>query len=315
MNHWSLRLGSALLLVLVTALPGSVQGGQRLGPTVDVSKPPDPDKGLVLLPVSVAGPAGRAIPPIDKKRFHVFEDGVEQKIDYFWVDNRPLTVGFVFDDSDRMSATEPPKIDTLAGVIPAFFETRIPADEYFVATFNTTPVMVTPYTTDLTRAPKMFRYTPSPISVVANVNEGVYLGLELIKEAANPRKILLVIYGDSNSGVGIDDLSLIAYAMKQPVQFYPILLPKSDTAMGFDPLPEIASVTGGLDYVVGNEPSLVETAVREIARGVRTQYLIGFKASHHDGKRRGVHVKVDRPDDSPKLRVWTKPGYVADKRN
>jgi hypothetical protein len=34
------------------------------------------------------------------------EDGVEQQITYFWEDSRPMTVGFIFDDSAKMGTNE-----------------------------------------------------------------------------------------------------------------------------------------------------------------------------------------------------------------
>ena len=53
----------------------------------------------------------------------------------------------------------------------------------------------------------------------------------------------------------------------------------------------------------------------EIARALKTQFLIGYKSTNtaKDGKRRGVKVKVNPPDGSPKLKVWTKAGYYAPK--
>jgi hypothetical protein len=43
--------------------------------------------------------------------------------------------------------------------------------------------------------------------------------------------------------------------------------------------------------------------------------LIGYKSTNaaKDGKRRGVKVKFNPPDGSPKLKVWTKAAYYAPK--
>ena len=53
----------------------------------------------------------------------------------------------------------------------------------------------------------------------------------------------------------------------------------------------------------------------EIGRGLKTQYLVGYKSTNaaKDGKRRGVKVKVESPDPALKLKAWTKSGYYAAK--
>ena len=80
-------------------------------------------------------------------------------------------------------------------------------------------------------------------------------------------------------------------------------------------LQELASNTGGKDYLAPNGPGGLEVLASEIARGLKTQYLVGYKSTNKakDGKRRGVKVKVESPDPSVKLKVWTKSGYYAAK--
>ena len=53
----------------------------------------------------------------------------------------------------------------------------------------------------------------------------------------------------------------------------------------------------------------------EIARGLKTQYVIGYVSpnSAKDGKRRDLSVKVDPSPGGPKLKVWAKNGYYAPK--
>ena len=71
------------------------------GTVIPTQPPPLTDLDTVLLNVSVTGPGNNAVKGIALDRFHVFEDGEEQKLTYFWEDSRPITVGFVFDDSAR----------------------------------------------------------------------------------------------------------------------------------------------------------------------------------------------------------------------
>jgi hypothetical protein len=74
-------------------------------------------------------------------------------------------------------------------------------------------------------------------------------------------------------------------------------------------------MTGGRMSNAPNAARGVEALMAEIARGLKTQYLIGFKSTRpeHDGKRRGVKVKVAAPETSPKLTAWTKSAYYTRK--
>ena len=79
---------------------------------------------MVLLNVSVTGSQNNAVQGLGKDRFQVQEDGVDQSISYFWEDSRPITVGFVFDDSARMAVND--KVLIKPGE-------KIPADGVIVA--------------------------------------------------------------------------------------------------------------------------------------------------------------------------------------
>jgi hypothetical protein len=59
----------------------------------------------------------------------------------------------------------------------------------------------------------------------------------------------------------------------------------------------------------------LKNVASEIARGLETQYLIGYRSADPttNGKWREIRVKVNAPSGSPELTVWTKSGYWADK--
>ena len=57
------------------------------------------DTTLVSIPVSVMDRDGKYIPDLTKEDFHVWEDGVEQKVAYFASTEKPFTVALVIDTS------------------------------------------------------------------------------------------------------------------------------------------------------------------------------------------------------------------------
>jgi len=295
------------------------------------SEPPPFDTDLVLLTVSVTAPEKSPRPPLTRQNFQVLEDGVEQKITYFWEDSRPITVGLLVDDSDYMTANQ--KLSNLRETLPAFLKEKNAADEFFVVQFSSFPRMTVSYTTDAKLAPTVFRTlddaNPPPPDTA--LNDAIYFGLESIKEGANARKALVVITAGGDKGCDgsnqtMKNEELLAFALKQPVQIYSVMMTDdSGTAnngnacdqIGKDinNLDELASSTGGKEYLSPNSEGGVNAIVREIASALKTQYLIGFKSidTAKDGKRRGIKVKVNPPEGSPKLKVWAKNAYYPPK--
>src|SRR5678815_2237918 len=103
---WGSIIVASITWALLAYIPNpSVSASQippnRGGPPGRGSLDPPPlETDLTLLTVTVADKAG-AVAGLGKERFQVLEDGVEQKIAYFWVDSRPISVGFVLDGSNK----------------------------------------------------------------------------------------------------------------------------------------------------------------------------------------------------------------------
>src|SRR5262245_39781786 len=305
---------SVWLSVSIAPVPAAesaaVQAGQiRVGPNgrLPSADPPPLEIDLHLLTVSVTS-KGSAVPGLTQDKFQVLEDGVEQKISYFWQDSRPITIGFLMDASGSMSDA---MNEAMRGAGQAFLKNKLPQDEFFVINFSDFPSMVVSYTMDSRLMPHLYpKIGESPLY------DAIYLGLDAIKEAANPRKVLLVITAGDENGKGVHDEQLVSYAIKQPVQIYSLLFDSryaaSESANALDLL---SGVTGGRTSITNDSSFQVEALCTELAQALKTQYLIGYKSTNAalDGKRRGVKVRVNSPGGAAKLSVWTQSGYYAAK--
>src|SRR5580692_12487170 len=83
------------------------------------------DVDLVLVNASVTDSDGHAVTGLDKNRFHVWEDKVEQEIQYFSAEEVPVSVGIIFDVSSSMED----KISVAKDALRAFLQTGRPEDE------------------------------------------------------------------------------------------------------------------------------------------------------------------------------------------
>jgi VWFA-related protein len=291
---------------------------------VNVQPPPTTDLDTQYFYVSVTGNGNNAVPGLARDRFQILEDGVEQKVTYFWEDSRPMTVGFLFDDSRRMEADD--KILVLKDAAQAFLKGKYPADEFFVARMASLADVAMPFTTEIKNLP--VNYVPNGEPDGLALYDSIYMGMSVIKEAANPRKFLVVVTSggdrccsDNNKTTREDVLK--AYALKQQyLQIYTLMvagqIEDADSEMVHRDaivLNDLATMTGGRMYSAPNSARGVEAQMAEIARGLKTQYLVGFKSTRpeRDGKRRGLKVKVSSPEGAQKLNVWAKAGYYAPK--
>jgi hypothetical protein len=142
-----------------------------------ISEPPPLETDLTLLAVTVANKSG-AVNGLSKNQFQVLEDGVEQKISYFWIDNRPLSVGLVMDGSRYVTDTI---MEALRAAGPAFLKSKTPQDEFFVIVFSDAPAMVVSYTYDAKLVPRAYPNHGEPL-----IYDAIFNGIDAMKEAANP---------------------------------------------------------------------------------------------------------------------------------
>lgn len=90
------------------------------------------DTTLVSIPVSVMDRDGKFIPNLSQNDFHVWEDGVEQKVAYFASTEKPFTVALVIDTSGSTRF----RLDQIRDAAISFVDQLRPDDRVMVLSFN-----------------------------------------------------------------------------------------------------------------------------------------------------------------------------------
>src|SRR6516225_3209315 len=86
------------------------------------------DVDLVLVNATVTDAQDRYVVGLEKENFHVWEDKIEQPVEYFSTENAPISVGLIFDASGSMQ----PMLKYAQQAALAFLETADKNDEYFL---------------------------------------------------------------------------------------------------------------------------------------------------------------------------------------
>jgi VWFA-related protein len=90
------------------------------------------DTSLVTVPVSVMDRDGKYIPSLGREDFHIFEDGVEQKIAYFATVDQPFTVALLMDTSRSTNF----KLEDIQDAAIAFVKQLKSEDRVMVISFD-----------------------------------------------------------------------------------------------------------------------------------------------------------------------------------
>jgi VWFA-related protein len=99
---------------------------------------------LVTVPVSVMGRNGKYIPDLGREDFHIFDEGVEQRIAYFATVDQPFTVALVMDTSGSTDY----RLEEIQEAAIAFVNQLKPEDRVTVISFDDQISVLTGPTSD-----------------------------------------------------------------------------------------------------------------------------------------------------------------------
>ena len=261
---------------------------------------------VVLVPVSVRDGKDTPIRGLTRESFRVFEEGIEREILSFTEEEGPVSLGIVFDASRSMQS----KLVQSRKAVARLTETRLPGDEYLAVAFNDSPYVLCRLTADVDHVRDVLN------SITArgwtSLYDGLYLSAGLMRSAANPRRSLLILSDGEDNFSRYSSSEVRTYLREAGVTVYAIGLPGGGlSGMRGRVLRRLTEETGGW-FLPIDEDGAVSQAVAEMSRAIRSQYVIGIRASQPSeaGKYRRVQVKVEPQGDEP-FRVSWRSGYYG----
>jgi len=272
------------------------------------------DSTLVLIPVSVTDPMSRFVTGLDKENFKLSEDKVDQEITQFSSEDAPLSVGIVFDTSGSMGA----KLQRSRQAVTQFMKTANPQDEFFLIEFSDRPEIVQTFTSETEEIQNRLTFTQAKGRTA--LLDGVYLAMNQMKKAHNPRKALLIISDGGDNSSRYTETEVKNAVREADVQIYAIGIFEPIASRGRTVeemggpglLAEMAEQTGGRHFAVDNLAELPDVAAK-IGIELRNQYLLGYSPKNpaRDGKYRRVQVKLVKTTGLPQLHAMFRTGYYA----
>ena len=272
------------------------------------------DVDLALVNVTVTDPYNRLVTGLEPDNFRVFENNVEQEIQYFSSEDVPISIGVIFDFSGSMAN----KVGKAKEAALQFFKTANPQDEFFLVSFNDRAEVVSTFTSSVEDL--QTRILSASAKGRTALLDGIYLGLSEMRTARNAKRALLIISdgGDNNSRYNERDIKRLVREADTQLYSIGIFDPfeyRSRTVEelnGPSLLTEVTELTGGRAFTVANVNELPDIATK-IGSELRNQYILGYRPSNnsHDARWRKIKVKMRAPKGLPPLSIYAKTGYYA----
>jgi len=305
--------GSSFVLCAMVSLVLFAQtNGKSQTSDTNTNKTIKVDVDLVTVNATVTDLQNRVITGLDKQNFRVWEDKVEQKLEYFSAEDVPVSIGLVFDVSGSMKE----KINTSREAAVTFLKTGNPQDEYFLETFSNRPQVAEDFTSDISRLQNKIVFQNA--NGMTAMYDAVYASLEKLKDGSNPKKALLLITDGEDNRSRYTFANVRDYVKEQDVQIYAIgIVGDYNSQLGSGRtgramLEELSDLTGGHAFFPDSVYDLEDICMK-IAVELKNQYILGYRSTNEnkDGKWRKIRVQVDGPKGVGRLNVKSKSGYYA----
>jgi Ca-activated chloride channel homolog len=321
----ALSFVAACALAVALAPAGTRAADPSCGPP---AAPPDQvsTEGMVFLRVQVLDKSGRYVSDAEAKDFRLWEDGAEQRIEFFSWAESPVSYGIAVDNSGSMR----PLLDYAARAGALILEGNKPEDEAFVVRFVGRDKIET--LEDFTSSREALTDALGSMYVEGGLTaliDAVYAAVERAEERRKSKPphagaVVLITDGEDRgsarkreqllellrgSGVKVFAIGLI-HGLGNESGF----IQRSPRARAAQLLDEIARESDGRAFYPKTAGQLAE-ATAEIKRGMRGHYLVGYRPTNaaRDGKFRKIKIEIADTPGRPGRKALARPGYFAPK--
>lgn len=256
--------------------------------------------------VSIKDVSGRHVSGLKKPQFRVFEDSVEQSMEYFSAEDTPFAAVILLDTSGSMEE----RVSMARAAAIRFLDGLRTDDSAAIYRFDSKIELVQAFSNSRDINEKVFELKAYGMT---RMNDAIYdAAVELSKRSEKRRAIIVLSDGqDTMSGRSSDKAlkaALSADAAIYTVDMSPIGDAKRVQNQAI--LKNLAERSGGT-FVSTPGGSAMRDAFEKIVEDLGVQYTIGYSPTNtkKDGRWRSIELRIAKPG----LVIRTRKGYTAEK--
>lgn len=270
---------------------------------------------LVNVITTVTDEHGAPVASLKQDDFHVFEDGVEQKIAFFARESElPLSIALGIDASLSTRKDLPLELESARRFAHTILRQQ---DGLALYQFSEIVDQVLPFTSDLHAIDRAIDHVHNGAATA--LYDCIYLGSDALNFRKG-RRVLVVITDGGDTASKVDYQEALRAAQIAEVVIYPIIMVPIEASAGRETGGEHALIQLSLDtggkYYYASSLSELDAAFRQIGEELRTQYVVAYyPTQRRGGEFRRIEIKVNPHDAalSQPLLVRHRAGYYTSK--
>ena len=264
------------------------------------------DSSVVILNASIKGKDGRTINGLRKEQFKVFEDGVEQPIEYFSPEQTPFAAVILLDTSGSMEQ----RVSMARAAAIRFLDGLRLDDNVAIYRFDSKIELVQPFSNSRDIAEAAYDLKSSGTT---RMNDAIFEASVALSKREEKRRAIIVLSDGQDTMSGRSADKALRAAMDADIMIYTIDMSPiegSKRVQNQGPLKNLAEKSGGT-FVSTPGGAAMREAFAKIVEELGVQYTIGYSPlnTKKDGKWRAIELRVTKPD----LTIRTRKGYNAEK--
>lgn len=264
------------------------------------------DSSVVILNASIKGKDGRTVAGLRKEQFKVFEDGVEQPIEYFSPEETPFAAVILLDTSGSMEQ----RVSMARAAAIRFLDGLRIDDNVAIYRFDSKIELVQPFSNSRDIAEAAYDLKSNGMT---RMNDAIFEAAGELTKREEKRKAIIVLSDGQDTMSGRSADKALKAAMAADIMIYTIDMSPMDGAKRVQNqgvLKNLAEKSGGT-FVSTPGGAAMREAFAKIVEELGVQYTIGYSPQNtkKDGKWRAIELRVAKPD----LTIRTRKGYNAEK--
>ncbi|MFM9905265.1 MAG: VWA domain-containing protein [Pyrinomonadaceae bacterium] len=267
------------------------------------------DSSIVVMNAAVTDVSGNTVGGLQKKQFHVFEDGSEQEILSFDAEETPFAAVILIDTSGSMEE----RVSLARSAAIQFIDGLRASDNAAIYNFYSKVEMVQDFSNSRDLREQAFDLKADGMTVL---NDAVYKAAELLSIRPEKRRAIIVISDGADTMSKKSQEKALKAANAVGATIYTIDMTSPDAtlkekAQNQSALKAFAEKTGGT-FVATPGGNGMRDAFKRIVEELGNQYTLAYspKDAKKDGKFHSIEVTVARPN----LTIRTRKGYNAPKK-